>query len=108
MDLSHQKNVFQAMERPSFYPHQAEHIYFVDGIQIVDCIEFNERFRYQDIASDFAFLLVDSDCKKSFYTGQYLLNRYVDKTNDYEAYIRPDFYKCYRAFVRCKTKGFRM
>ena len=27
------------------------HIYFENGIQIVDCIEFNERFRYGDITS---------------------------------------------------------
>jgi aminoglycoside phosphotransferase family enzyme len=25
------------------------HIYFSDGIQIIDCIEFNDRFRYADI-----------------------------------------------------------
>ena len=37
------------------------HIYFDDGIQIIDCIEFNERYRYSDIASDLAFLAMDLD-----------------------------------------------
>ncbi|MCX8126672.1 MAG: hypothetical protein N3E40_06015, partial [Dehalococcoidia bacterium] len=34
----------------------AAHICFTDGIQIYDCIEFNDRFRYCDVASEVAFL----------------------------------------------------
>ena len=38
---------------------RAEHVYFLDRIQIIDCIEFNERFRYGDTAIDLAFLHMD-------------------------------------------------
>ena len=37
------------------------HIYFTDGIKIIDCVEFNDRFRYVDITSDLAFLAMDLD-----------------------------------------------
>ena len=42
------------------------HIYFCDGIQIIDCIEFNDRFRYADITSDLAFLTMDLDFEGKF------------------------------------------
>ena len=39
----------------------AQHICFHEGIQIFDCIEFNDRFRYCDVASEVAFLAMDLD-----------------------------------------------
>ncbi|MBI4181229.1 MAG: hypothetical protein HY528_04790, partial [Chloroflexi bacterium] len=39
----------------------AAHICFADGICIYDCIEFNDRFRYCDVASEIAFLAMDLD-----------------------------------------------
>ena len=36
-----------------------EHICFTDPLSIIDCIEFNERFRYSDAVADIAFLLMD-------------------------------------------------
>ena len=38
-----------------------QHICFLDGICIIDCIEFNDRFRYIDVAADIAFLAMDLD-----------------------------------------------
>lgn len=41
---------------------RTDHIYFTDeGIQIIDCIEFNQRFRFSDITADLAFLSMDLD-----------------------------------------------
>ncbi|HET6478079.1 MAG TPA: hypothetical protein VFF92_03265, partial [Dehalococcoidales bacterium] len=37
----------------------AAHICFWNGICIYDCIEFNDRFRYGDVASEVAFLAMD-------------------------------------------------
>jgi aminoglycoside phosphotransferase family enzyme len=34
-------------------------IYLTDEIQIFDCIEFNDRFRYGDVAAEVAFLAMD-------------------------------------------------
>ena len=36
-----------------------EHICFTEPLSIIDCIEFNDRFRYSDTLADIAFLLMD-------------------------------------------------
>ena len=39
-----------------------EHIHLApDSIHIFDCIEFNDRFRFLDVANDLAFLAMDLD-----------------------------------------------
>ncbi len=84
------------------------HIYFTDeGIQIIDCIEFNERFRFQDVTSDLAFLAMDLDYEGFPRIANYLLYDYAKLTEDSDVFILIDFYKCYRAFVRCKVNCFR-
>ena len=41
---------------------RCEHVHFSGGeINIFDCIEFNERFRFIDVANDVAFLAMDLD-----------------------------------------------
>ena len=84
------------------------HIYFTDkGIQIIDCIEFNERFRFQDITSDLAFLAMDLDYDGFPQIANYLLDDYAKHTEDPDVFVLIDFYKCYRAFVRCKVNCIR-
>ncbi|HID31313.1 MAG TPA: hypothetical protein EYP19_15120, partial [Desulfobacterales bacterium] len=75
------------------------HVYFTDGIQIIDCIEFNERFRYGDITSDLAFLAMDLDYEGYPQIAHSLLKDYVAFTRDQDVFVPLDFYKCYRAFV---------
>ena len=85
------------------------HIYFADdGIQIIDCIEFNKRFRYHDIASDLAFLAMDLDYEGFPQIAGHLLNAYVNYSKDQNVFVLIDFYKCYRAFVRCKVNCMRL
>jgi len=84
------------------------HIYFADDIQIVDCIEFNERFRYGDIASDLAFLAMDLDYEGHSQVAQDILTAYVRHANDQDVFVLLDFYKCYRAFVRVKVNCLRI
>jgi aminoglycoside phosphotransferase family enzyme/predicted kinase len=84
------------------------HIYFVDGIQVIDCIEFNDRFRYSDIASDLAFLAMDLDHEGYPDVSQNLLTAYVQHTKDQNVFVLLDFYKCYRAFVRVKVNCLRL
>jgi aminoglycoside phosphotransferase family enzyme/predicted kinase len=83
------------------------HIYFADGIQIIDCIEFNERFRYGDVAADLAFLAMDLDFNGFPDIGQSLIADYAASANDPEIFLLLDFYKCYRAHVRCKVECLR-
>lgn len=79
-----------------------------DDICIFDCIEFNKRFRYSDIASDMAFLAMDLDYLGSPYLSSYFINYYIEKTKDLSIVDILNFYKCYRAYVRGKVIGFRL
>jgi hypothetical protein len=83
------------------------HIYFVDSISIIDCIEFNERFRYGDLISDLAFLAMDLDYNGFADIGQELLAEYAQWADDPDIFLLVDFYKCYRAHVRCKVECLR-
>ncbi|MFZ0241459.1 MAG: AAA family ATPase [Desulfobacterales bacterium] len=84
------------------------HIYFDDEIQIVDCIEFNDRFRYGDTASDLAFLAMDLDFEGFPEAARDVVEAYVSVAADAEAFALLDFYKCYRAMVRAKVACLRL
>lgn len=84
-----------------------EHVYFEPAsIAIIDCIEFNDRFRYGDVCADIAFLSMDLAWHGRGDLGERLLARYARHTNDYGLYSVVDFYESYRAFVRGKIACF--
>jgi aminoglycoside phosphotransferase family enzyme/predicted kinase len=85
-----------------------DHVYFVNGIQIIDCIEFNERFRCGDVAADLAFLAMDLDLLGWEDLGWNLIRAYAYGARDPEVWVLLDFYKCYRAYVRCKVECLRL
>ncbi len=85
-----------------------EHIFWGDEISIFDCIEFNERFRYTDVAADIAFLAMDIDYQGREDLNSYLINTYIDRSGDHDLPGILDFYKCYRAYVRGKVESFRL
>ncbi|MDY0220331.1 MAG: AAA family ATPase [Desulfobacterium sp.] len=85
---------------------RCDHIYFTpQGIQIIDCIEFNDSLRCIDVVNDLAFLLMDLDFQGQQGLGDLILNQYLELTGDLSAFKLLDFYKCYRAFVRCKVNS---
>lgn len=75
---------------------------------IFDCIEFNKRFRYSDVASDIGFLAMDLDYLGYPYFSSILIEKYVEKSGDEEIFNVLNFYKCYRAYVRGKVAGFKL
>lgn len=77
-----------------------------DKIYIFDRIEFNLRFACSDTAADLAFLLMDFEFHDKKYFSDFLLDRYLSFTKDYEMLKLIDFYKCYRAYVRGKVTSF--
>lgn len=84
-----------------------EHVYFRgEVISIIDCIEFNERFRYGDICSDIAFLSMDLSWHGRVDLAERLLAQYARESSDYGLYSVVDFYESYRAFVRGKISSF--
>ncbi|MBI5553030.1 MAG: AAA family ATPase [Desulfobacterales bacterium] len=88
---------------------RTDHIYFDQGdIQIIDCIEFNDRFRFADVAADLAFLAMDLDHLGFAAVADAFLTAYVTAGGDNDLYTLIDFYKCYRAMVRLKINCFRL
>jgi aminoglycoside phosphotransferase family enzyme len=85
----------------------AAHVCFTDNICIYDCIEFNDRFRYCDVASEIAFLAMDLDRYHQAGLSRHLVNTYVRLSHDEELLKLLDFYKCYRAYVRGKVESFK-
>jgi len=83
-------------------------IFVTDRIYIFDAIEFNERFRYSDVASDIAFLAMDLDFKERTDLSNFFVKRYVEYSGDQELMRLLPFYKCYRAYVRGKVTSFKL
>ncbi len=77
-------------------------ICLADKVYIYDCIEFNRRFRYCDVASDIAFLAMDLDFHGLQELSDYCIERFRDLSQDPGIMDMLNFYKCYRAYVRGK------
>jgi len=87
---------------------RTEHICISDKIYIFDCIEFNDRFRYADVASEVAFLAMDLDFLGEGILSKYFVNSYIEISGDTDIYKVINFYKCYRAYVRGKVESFKL
>lgn len=85
----------------------AEHISVSKRIDIIDCIEFNERFRYSDTVSDIAFLLMDMDFLGRADLSRILEEEYFNASRDAGGRLLLDFYKCHMAYVRGKVEGLK-
>jgi aminoglycoside phosphotransferase family enzyme len=83
-------------------------IFITNGIYIFDAIEFNERFRYSDIAADVAFLAMDLDFRERADLSDFFVERYIKYSDDQELTRLLPFYKCYRAYVRGKVTSFKL
>lgn len=85
-----------------------EHICLADTIVFFDCIEFNDRFRYSDVAADVAFLKMDLDFKGYPQYGERFANAYIRLSGDPVVESMIPLYQCYYAYVRGKVIGFRI
>jgi len=84
-------------------------IFIADRIYIYDAIEFNKRFRYCDVASDIAFLIMDLEFLGRTDLSNRLLAKYVEYSGEEEDFLEVlPFYKCYRAYVRGKVTSFKL
>ena len=87
---------------------QAQHVCCVEPVQIFDCIEFNHRFRFGDVAGEIAFLAMDLERLGRPDLAIRFLNAYLEENGDYEAVPLLDFYRAYRAWVRAKVTAFQV
>ena len=112
--LEEKKDVFEARIKNGFICdchgdlHSGNIVVDDGSVCIFDCIEFNKRFRYSDVASDIGFLAMDLDFLGYPYLSSYLIERYVEKSGDIGIFDILNFYKCYRAYVRGKVTGFNL
>lgn len=81
----------------------SEHICFDGEPVIFDCIEFNPKFRYCDVASEIAFLAMDLDFHERPDLANHLVATYAGYADDPELPRLLPFYQCYRAYVRGKV-----
>lgn len=82
-------------------------ICLADEVLIFDCIEFNDRFRYGDVAAEVAFLAMDLDHFGRADLAWQFLEAYRHYAGDTTIGAELDFYKAYRAIVRGKVESLR-
>jgi aminoglycoside phosphotransferase family enzyme len=80
-------------------------ICLANGIYVFDCIEFNPRFRYGDVAADVAFLAMDLDFHGLSEFSRHFTASFAAAASDAELVKLLDFYQCYRACVRGKISA---
>lgn len=90
-----------------------QHIYILDhagslSIYVIDCVEFNERFRYSDVAAEIAFLTMELDAAGRADLSRAFVDAYVRLTDDRALYELLPFYACYRACVRGKVLSLQL
>ncbi len=85
-----------------------EHVCFTEPLSVIDCIEFNERFRYSDTLADIAFLLMDLEYHGGEEFSKFLWKEYKTLAQEKEVESLLTFYKVYRAFVRGKVNSFQV
>lgn len=78
-----------------------------DDLVIIDCIEFNERFRFADPVADMAFLVMDFKANGRPDLGEAFAEAYFRASGDEEGRDLLPFYVSYRALVRAKVGAFK-
>jgi aminoglycoside phosphotransferase family enzyme/predicted kinase len=90
---------------------RAEHLCLLNSeeneIDVIDCVEFSERLRYGDVASEIAFLAMDLERLSAPMLADQLVETYAEITGDEDLPVFVPFYKCYRACVRGKVESLR-
>ncbi len=76
-----------------------------DDLVVIDCIEFNERFRYADPVADLAFLVMDLAYHDRRDLARLFADAYFSAAADAEGRALLPFYAAYRAVIRAKVEG---
>lgn len=90
-----------------------QHVYLFPGreppddLVVVDCVEFNDRFRYADPVADAAFLSMDLRYRGRRDLADHFADTYFDCAGDEEGRNLLALYEAYRSAVRAKVEGLR-
>jgi hypothetical protein len=80
-------------------------ICMTEPIQVFDCLEFSQRLRRGDVASELAFLAMDLTWRGRRDLADELVQRYAELTRDRDLEALIPFYASYRACVRAKVSA---
>jgi len=86
---------------------RCDSVCMTDGLAVFDCLEFSERLRYCDVASEVAFCAMDLDRLGARALADELVTAYAEASNDDAVALLVPFYKSYRATVRGKVESLR-
>jgi aminoglycoside phosphotransferase family enzyme len=89
-----------------------EHVYLLPDplpgdLAVIDCIEFNERFRYADPVCDMAFLVMELIAQGRRDLADAFATAYFRESGDAEGWALLPLYTAYRATVRAKAEGIK-
>ena len=87
--------------------HLANLLLMDDRIKAFDCLEFNAQLRWIDVMSEIAFTVMDLEYHGRPDLGAVFLNRYLERSGDYQGVDLLRHYLCYRAMVRAKVACLR-
>ena len=80
----------------------------IDGQAVLfDAIEFNLELRWIDTVNDYAFLTMDLEERGRSDLAYRFLDRYLQRSGDYEGLAVLRYYEVYRALVRAKIAAIR-
>jgi hypothetical protein len=80
-----------------------EHVFVHDeDFEIIDGIEFDDRYRWGDVAADVAFLAMDLARLGRTDLAERFVASYASASGDFDIYEVLDFYESYRACIRAK------
>src|SRR5262245_13870789 len=91
-----------------------DHVYFFPerappaDLVVIDCIEFNKRFRYADPVADMAFLVMDLEFHGRRDLAREFADAYFEACGDDEGRRLLNLYVSYRAAVRAKVDGLQL
>jgi len=91
-----------------------EHVYWFPARNppgdwlVVDCIEFDARYRYADPIADIAFLAMELTLEGRGDLARSFSEAYLHASGDEEGRVLLPFYMAYRAAVRGKVEGMKL
>jgi len=102
------------MSRDTHGDLRLDHVYYFPrrdppgDLIVIDCIEFNERYRFADPVSDMAFLYMGLVYQGHRDWAQAFAEAYFSTSQDDEGRALLPFYTSYRAAVRGKVEGLKL
>ena len=79
-----------------------EHIWLVDSVKIIDCLEFNPRLRAVDPFDEIAYLSLECERLGAAWAGDYIKRHIGRALRDGPSEELFTFYRCHRATLRAR------